>query len=85
MISDYRDDIQYFYIFKQAEKLKSWKLKEGFIKNEGRMNDEGWGMRDEDFKLLRGFADEQTDRQSHFCDWKCDFPVNLIFRLAEKT
>ena len=38
---------------KQAEKLKSRELKEGWMKN-----DEGrWRMKDDDFKLLTGFAD----------------------------
>ena len=41
---------------KQAEKLKSFEMKEGWIKNA-----EGWRMKDDDFKLFRGFADEQTD------------------------
>ena len=50
---------------KQAEKLKSREIKEGWMKNdEWRMNeewwrmknDEGWRMmKDDDFKLLRGF------------------------------
>ena len=35
---------------KQAEKLKSREIKEGWMKN-----DKGW-MKDDDFKLLRGFA-----------------------------
>ena len=44
---------------KQAEKLKSREMKEGWMKNE-----EGWMMKDDDFKLLRGFEDEQTNRQT---------------------
>ena len=55
---------------KQAEKIKSNKMK---LKDEGRMNEgrmkdeqrmmnyEGWMMKDDDFKLLRGFEDGQTD------------------------
>ena len=39
---------------KQAEKLKSREMKEGRM-----MNVEGWMMKDDDFKLLRGFV---TDR-----------------------
>ena len=41
---------------KQAEKLKSCKMKEGWMKN-----DEGWMINDDDLKLLTGFADEQTE------------------------
>ena len=37
---------------KQAEKLKSREMKEGWMKNV-----EGWMMKDDDFKLLRGFID----------------------------
>ena len=43
------------FVGKQAEKLKSCKMKEGWTKN-----DEGWRMKDDDFKVLRGFI---TDRQ----------------------
>ena len=48
---------------KQAEKLKSRKMKEGWIKNDkGWMkNDEWWKMKNEDFKLLRDFADGHTN------------------------
>ena len=50
---------------KQAEKLKSREMKEGWVKNvndEWRiMKDEGWMMKDDDFKLFRGFADRRTD------------------------
>ena len=53
----------------QAEKLKSRKIKEGWMKNdEGwRMNvdDEGWRMNDDDFKLLKGFYDWLTDGQTN--------------------
>ena len=28
------------------------------------MNDEGWMMKDDDFKLLRGFCDWQTDERT---------------------
>ena len=44
---------------KQAEKLKSC-MKEGWMKNvkdEWMKNYEGWMMKDDDFKLLRGFED----------------------------
>ena len=53
-------------IQKQAEKLKSRKMKEGWMKideewwrvmesDEGWMKDEEWMMEDDDFKMLRGF------------------------------
>ena len=42
---------------KQAEKLKSREMKEGWMKN-----DEGWMMKDDDFKLLRGFDYRQKGR-----------------------
>ena len=53
---------------KQAEKLKSREMKEGWMKNdEGwwRMvkGGEGW-MKSDDFKLLGGFALGQTDEQT---------------------
>ena len=44
----------------QAEKLKSRKIKEGWMKN-----DEGWRMNDDDFKLLKGFYDWLTDGQTN--------------------
>ena len=51
----------------QAEKLKSRKMQEGWMKNDQgwRMNDEGWMMKDDDFKLLRGFCDWLTDGQTN--------------------
>ena len=64
-------------VLKQAEKLKSREMKEGWMKNvkdewgkmneecEGwMMNDEGWRMKDDDFKLLRGFENKQMDKQT---------------------
>ena len=47
----------------QAKKHKGCKIMEGWIKNdEGWMkNDEWWRMKNEDFKLLRDFADGQTN------------------------
>ena len=61
---------------KQAEKLKSREMKEGrwrmmkddegWMKDEWRMmKDEWWMMKDDDVKLLRGFADRQTDRRTN--------------------
>ena len=55
---------------KQAEKLKSREMKEGWMKNdEGwmkndewwMMNEEKWRMSDDDFKLFGGFGDGLTD------------------------
>ena len=38
---------------------------EEWMKNEIKlMKDEGWMMKNDDFKLLRGFADRLTDRQT---------------------
>ena len=55
---------------KQAEKLKSHEKKEGWMKNDEEwwwINEEWWrmndAMKDDDFKLLRGFDDEQMDGQ----------------------
>ena len=47
----------------QAKKHKGCKIMEGWIKNdEGWMkNDEWWRMKNEDFKLLRDFADGHTN------------------------
>ena len=58
-----------FYTIKQAEKLKSREMKEGWMKNdEGWMKyewrmmmDEEWMMKDDDLKLLRGFDCGQTE------------------------
>ena len=49
---------------KQAEKLKSHKMKDGWM-----IKDEGWMMKNDDFKLLRGEGfcrqtDGQTDKQT---------------------
>ena len=48
---------------KQAEKLKSREMKEGWRKDEWRM------MKDDDFKLLRGFDNEQMDWQTEGHLW----------------
>ena len=67
--------IQCIYILSKsnkAEKLKSREMKEGWIKNDvewcrmmkdewKKMRDEGWVMKNDDFKLLRGFCDWQTN------------------------
>ena len=71
-----------FQIFnQQAEKLKSREMKEGWMKNDEvwmkdewrMMKDEGWMMKDDDFKLLRGFASEQTDRRTDICECRVAF------------
>ena len=43
---------------KQAEKLKSCKMKEGWMKNDEKWikNEEGWRMNDDNLQLLRGFG-----------------------------
>ena len=44
------------------------------MKDEWRMiKDEGWMMRDDDFELLRGFEDEQTDRQTDISECRFAF------------
>ena len=73
---------------KQAEKLQSREMKEGWLKmmkdewrmmkDEGRVMKDEWGvMKDDDFKLLRGFEDEQTDGQTEertdICDCRVTF------------
>ena len=60
---------------KQTEKLKSREMKEGWMKNdEGRMmNDEWWRMKDDDFKLWRGFADKRTNKRTDICDCRVAF------------
>ena len=54
-------------IIQQAEKLNSREMKEGWMKNdEWRMiKDEGWMMKDDDFKLLKGFALWQTNERTN--------------------
>ena len=64
---------------KQAEKLKSREMKEGWMKNYEwwwrmneewwRMNDEEWMMKVDDFKLLRDFDNWQTDEQTNRHLW----------------
>ena len=76
------------YAFKkQAEKLKSREMKEGWMKNDEvwmkdewrMMKDEGWMMKDDDFKLLRGFASEQTDRRTDICECRVAFAAKNWF------
>ena len=55
-------------------------MKEGWMKNDGgwwRMKDEGWLMKDDDFKLLRGFADRQTD-ETDSCDCRVTFVISAL-------
>ena len=52
---------------KQAEKLKSCKMKDGWMKN-----DEGW-MKNDDFKLLRGFALRLMDERTDMCKSRVAF------------
>ena len=37
------------------------------------VNDEGWMMKDDDFKMLMGFADKQTDGRTDICDCRVAF------------
>ena len=54
-------------------KLKSLKVAK-WMKDEWRtMNFEGWMMKDDDFKLLRGFCDWQTDEQTDICECRVAF------------
>ena len=63
-------------------------MKEGWIKNvedEWRMmKDEGWMMKDDYFKLLRGFASWQTDRlpdkQTDICECRVAFATENKMR-----
>ena len=63
---------------KQAEKLKSREMKEGRMKN-----DEGWMMKDDDFKLLRGFADRQMNEQMDGWTDICDCRVALQLKRSK--
>ena len=65
---------------KHWNKLKSLKVAklrkdEWRMMNEGWMkNDEGWRMmKDDDFKLLRGFDYGQTDKRTDICDCRVAF------------
>ena len=60
---------------KQAEKLKSREMKEGWMRNdeEWMKIDEGWRLKDDDFKLLRGFSDRLTEERTDICDWRVAF------------
>ena len=35
--------------------------------------DEGWMMKNDDFKLLRGFGDGRTDERTDICDCRVAF------------
>ena len=59
---------------KQAEKLKSREMKEGWMKN-----DEGWKMKDDDFKLLKGFALWQTNGRTDICNCRVAFATEKLY------
>ena len=54
------------YLIKQAEKLKSREMKVEWWR---KMKDEWRMMKDDDFNLLRGFADRWTDRWTNRHLW----------------
>jgi len=69
-----------YFVIKQAEKLKSREMKEGWMKNdEGWMkNDEGWKMNDEGwwFQAVEGFCfktDRRTNERTDICDCRVAF------------
>ena len=75
-------------VYQQAEKLKSRKMKEGWMRNdEGWMkndkvwmkNDERWMMKDDDFKLLKGFALWQTNGRMNGRTDICDCRVTFAY------
>ena len=44
------------------------------MKDEWRMlKDDGWMMKDDDFKLLRGFDDQQTNQWTDICECRIAF------------
>ena len=47
---------------------------EGWVEDEWRMMKvEGWMMKDDDFKMLMGFASEQTDGLTDICECRVAF------------
>ena len=46
-------------------------------------NNEGWMMKDDDFKLLRGFADGQANERTDICDCRVAFATENWF--SQKT
>ena len=42
------------------------------------MNEESRRMKDDDFKLLRGFADGQMDKQTDICDCRVTFATEKM-------
>ena len=42
------------------------------------MKDEELMMKDDDFKLLRGFGDGQTNRQTDICDCRVAFATEKL-------
>ena len=45
-----------------------WRMSGGWMKN-----DEGWMMKDDDFKMVMGFASEQTDGLTDICECRVAF------------
>ena len=45
---------------------------------EGWMKDEEWMMKDDDFKLLRGFDYGQTDRITDICECRVAFATEKV-------
>ena len=41
-------------------------------------NDEGWMMKDDDFKLLKGFAWGQTNGWTDICDCRVAFAIEKL-------
>ena len=54
-------------------------MKEEWIKN-----DQGWRMNDDDFKLLRGFCDWLTDRQTNELTDICECRVAFVTEKDQK-
>ena len=49
------------------------------------MKDEGWRMKDDDFKLLRGFADWQTNKRTDICECRVAFATENMFPNAHNA
>ena len=77
---------------KQAEKLKSREMKEGWMKNDGgwMKNDEGWKMNDEGwwFQAVEWFCfrtDERTNKRTDICDSRVAFATEKWYLVEEKA
>ena len=71
--------------YKQAEKLKSREMKEGWMKNDEKLlkNDEGWKMNDEGwwFQAVEGFCfktNGRTNERTDICDCRVAFATEKI-------